>query len=126
MKKKILVIMTAAILVIGVTTIVYAKSNNRLSSNRYKGTMMSQRNINSKAYNNMIDLMKKNGFEAGAAAMESGDINAMSNFMNSITDDQYKQMINIMNKNGYEYMARMMGSFTRQDMINMHNSMMGR
>ena len=126
MKKKMLVIMSVAIFIIGITTVGYAKVNSRLNNSSYRGTMMSQRNINSNTYNKMIELMKNNGLEAGINAMESRNLNAMSNFMNNITNDQYKQMIDIMNGNGYGVMARRMGSVNRQDMVNIHSSMMGR
>lgn len=126
MKKKVLVIMTTAILTIGAVTAVYAKANNNSNNFGFGGGMMYQNNINNGTYNQMIDLMKSNGFEAGAKAMESRDFNAMSNFMNNITEEQYNQMINIMKNNGYEGMAKMMGSVSRQEMVNIHNSMMGR
>lgn len=126
MKKKILVIMITAILAVGVMTVAYAKGNN-ISSVGFGRGMMYQNNINNNdVYNKMIDLMKENGFEEGAKAMENRDYKAMSNFMNNITDEQYNQMINIMKSNGYDGMAKMMGSVNRQEMVNIHNSMMGR
>jgi len=127
MKKKVLVIMTTAILTIGAVTAVYAKENNNLNNFGFARGMMYQNNINSNGtYNQMIDLMKNNGFEDAAKAMENRDFDSMNNFMNNITDEQYNQMTDIMKNNGYEGMAKMMGSVSRQEMVNIHNSMMGR
>lgn len=120
MNKKMLAVITAAILVIGLSTIGYAKTSSTTQKAGFG------RGINNTTYNNMIDLMKKNGFGDMAKAMQNRDWSAMSTFMNNLTDDQYNQMIDIMNKNGYGYMGKMMGSISRQDMLNLHNSMMGR
>ncbi len=127
MKKKVLVIMTTAILTIGAVTAVYAKENNTSNKFGFSGGMMYQNNINSNGiYKQMIDLMKNNGFEDAAKAMENRDFDSMNNFMNNITDEQYNQMTDIMKNNGYEGMAKMMGSVSRQEMVDIHNSMMGR
>lgn len=127
MKKKVLVIMTTAILTIGAVTAVYAKENNTANNFGFGGGMMYQNNINSNGtYNQMIDLMKNNGFEDAAKSMENRDFDSMNNFMNNITDEQYNQMTDIMKNNGYEGMAKMMGSVSRQEMVDIHNSMMGR
>lgn len=142
MKKKILVIMTTAILALGAITVVYAKGDNNVNNFKFGRGMMYQSNSNisgfsrgmmkknninnNDSYNKMIGLMKENGFQEGAKAMENGDYSAMSNFMNNITDEEYNQMINIMKNNGYDGMSKMMGALSRQEMINRHNTMMGR
>lgn len=127
MKKKIIVIMTSVILTIGAVTAVYAKENNNSNGLGFGKGMMYQNNINNNDnYNKMIDLMKNNGFEAGAKAMENRDYNAMTNYMNNITDEQYNQMKNVMKNNGYEGMAQNMSSLGRQGMVNAHYSMMRR
>ncbi len=127
MNKRVLVIITTAVLTIGVVTAVYAKENNNSNNFGLGRGMMYQNNINNNgSYNKMIDLMRSNGFEAGATAMEARDFNAMSSFMNNITDEQYNQMTNIMRNNGYESMANMMGSVSRKQMVDIHKSMMGR
>lgn len=134
MKKKVLIIITSAILTIGAVTAVYAKESNGLNNFGFRGTMMKQNainsntnsNTNSNNYNNMIDLMRQNGFEAVANAMENRDFNAMSNFMKNISAEDYKKMIDIMNNNGYGTMAKMMESVSRQNIVNVQNSMMGR
>lgn len=138
MKKKILVIMTTAILALGVITVVYSKENDNVNnfgvgrgmmyqsnsnSSGFSREMMKTNNINNNdSYNKMIGLMKENGFQEGAKAMENGDYNAMNN----ITDEQYEKMINIMKNNGYDGMSKMMGALSRQQMVNRHNTMMGR
>lgn len=127
MKKNALVIIATVVLTIGAVSAVYAKGNNNSNNFAVGRGMMYQNNINNNgSYNKMINLMKNNGFEAGAKAMENRDYNAMSDFMNNITDEQYKQMTDIMKNNGYEGMSKMMGSVSRQEMVNIHNSMMGR
>lgn len=127
MKKKVLVIITTAVLTIGAVSAVYAKGNDNSNNFGFGRGMMYQNNINNDGtYNKMINLMKNNGFQAGAKAMENRDYNAMSDFMNNITDEQYNQMTDIMKSNGYESMSKMMGSVSRQEMANIHNSMMGR
>lgn len=128
MKKKLLVIVITAILTIGTVIGVYAKeetsSPNKLS---FEETMMNQNDTNNNdTYNKMVDLMRNNGFETAAKAMESRDFDSMNNFMKNITDDQYNKMIDIMKESGYKDMAKMMSSVNRQKMVNMHNSMMGR
>lgn len=126
MKKKALIIMTTVILTLGAVTAVYARGNNNSNNFGFNGAMMNQNNVNNGTYNKMIGIMQNSGFEAGAKAMESRDLNAMSSFMNNLTDNQYNQMINIMQNNGYAGMAKIMGSVNRQGMANIHNSMMGR
>ena len=125
MKKTVLVIIAIAILTLGMMTAVYAVDNNN-SPNffGYRGQMMYQGN--NAAYHSMIDIMRSNGFESVAKAMEDRDFSAMNDFMNNMTDDQYNQMIKIMKDNGYGSMSRMMGSFNKQGMINMHKFMMRR
>jgi hypothetical protein len=126
MKKKILVIMTTAILTIGAVTAVYAKEKATPNNFGFGRGMMYQDNINNDTYIKMTNLMRKNGLVDAAKAMENRDLNAMNNYMNNITDEQYNQMIDIMQNNGYESMAKMMGSVSRQEMVNIHNSMMRR
>ncbi|MDT8718645.1 hypothetical protein IAI10_18435 [Clostridium sp. 19966] len=128
MKKKVLVIMTSVILILGTVTIVYAEENNRLNGVNFVEGMMFKNNksINNANYNQMIELMRKNGFNDAAKAMKSRNYDDMYNFMANLTDDQFNQMINIMNNNGYGDMATRMGSIGRKGMASIHNSMMGR
>ena len=143
MKKTIVVLTVIAILTIGVMSAVYAMDNNNFSNFGFGRSMMSQNNNgtfnsmmsqynngaynsmmsqNSDTYKSMIDIMKSNGFEEAAIAMENGDYTAMNDFMNNITDEQYDKMIEIMNENGFNGMGNMMSSFSKDEMINMHNS----
>ncbi|GFP76633.1 hypothetical protein [Clostridium fungisolvens] len=125
MKKKVLVIMITAILTIGAMTVVYAKGNDNTTKSGTRGSMMYQNTTNrSENYNKMIDLMRSNGFEDAAKAMESKDYNAMSTLMNNLTDEQYKKMTDLMEQNGFKNMGQMMRSVDRNNMVNMHNSMM--
>lgn len=124
MKRKIIII-TIVILTIGAVTAVYAKGNNNLRNNSTTGVKMNQNNLNNTSYDKMIDIMRSNGFETAANAMENRDFNSMRNFMNNLTDDQYNQMKTIMQDNGYGYMAKRMSSVNRQQMVNIHNTMMG-
>ena len=125
MKKTLLAVIAIAILSFGAMTAVYAMDNNNPSRNfGFRGQMMYQNNnVN---YNSMVDIMRANGFESAAKAMENRDFDAMNDFMNNMTDDQYNQMIEIMKDNGYGNMSRMMGSYSRQGMVNAYNSMMRR
>lgn len=82
MKKRILAIITTAILTVGTVTAVYAKENNYTNNLRFSRTMMRQSNIeNTSTYNEMIDLMRNNGFDAAAKAMENRDYNAINNLL---------------------------------------------
>ncbi len=126
MKQKILIIISTAIITLGVVTAAYAADNINPNFWSNKTSMMSQSNVDSTNYKNMINLMKNNGFEAAANAMENKDYNAMNDFMKNMTDDQYNKMINIMKSTGYNNMAQMIQSTSRESMVNMHNSMMGK
>ena len=124
MNKKIVLIITIAILTFSAMVAVYAIDSNDPISIGFKSSTPST--SDSKAFKSMIDLMRSNGFEEAAKAMENRNYDAMNEFMEDITDDQYKKMIDVMRDNGYESMANMMSSFSREEMINMHNSMMNR
>lgn len=126
MKKKFLGVLSGAILTLGVVTAAYAQDSISSNVSDYKTSMMSQNGINNNNYNNMLDLMRSNGFEDAANAMENRDFNSMNDFMDNLTDDQYNKMIDIMQNNGYGPMAKMMQSVSKDEMISMHNSMMGR
>jgi hypothetical protein len=126
MKKKVLVILTTAILTVGAVTAVYAQENTTENNFGFGRGMMYQNNINNDTYTKMINLMRNNGFEEAAKAMENRDFASMNNFMNNITDEQYNQMTDIMKNNGYEGMANMMNSGSGEEMVDIHNSMMGR
>lgn len=109
MKKTVLVIMSIVILSLGAMTAVYAMGSNNPYSFGYRGQMMNQNNNGT--YSTMIDIMRNNGFESAAKAMENRDFDAMNDFMNNMTNEQYNQMIEIMNNNGYNGMSKMMGRY---------------
>ncbi|GKU24097.1 hypothetical protein [Clostridium folliculivorans] len=125
MNKKVLVIMITGILTIGAMTVVYAKGNDNTTKYGTRGSMMYQNTTNrNETYNKMIDVMKNNGFEDAAKAMESKDYNAMSTFMNKLTDEEYNKMTDLMEQNGFKNMGQMMRSVDKNNMVNMHNFMM--
>ncbi|GFZ30365.1 hypothetical protein CSC2_08910 [Clostridium zeae] len=125
MKKKVLVIMITGILTIGAVTVAYAKGNDNATRFGPRGSMMYQNTIDrNETYNKMIDVMKNNGFEDAAKAMESKDYNAMSTFMSKLTDEEYKRMTDLMEQNGFKNMGQMMRSVDKNNMVNIHNSMM--
>lgn len=119
MKNKVIAILSAAVITIGVFGgVVFAKDINNFNLN--------SQNIEVKdTHKEMIKLMRENGFKDAARYMQTGDYVAMSQFMEDISEEDYQRMIDIMKENGYGYMAEMMESIGRDEMIEMHNSMGG-
>ncbi|AQS05741.1 hypothetical protein [Clostridium beijerinckii] len=126
MKKKVMILALAGILTVSGISLAYAadKNNTRFnkfngqminvqngevkSSSNYRGTMMSMMGSGAQSddnINKMIELMKENGFNDEANAMENRDFNAMKN-------------------NGYGSMANMMQSVGKEKMAKLHQSMM--
>ena len=148
MKNKVMVLIIAGILTVGGISVAYAASSrNETSSNNINRQMMSTQNSNVKSsynyygsmmgtqnggiqsndsFNNMIKVMKDNGFNDEANAMVNGDFGVMNKIMTNLSDADYKKMIDIMQKNGYGSTANMMQSVSREDMTNIHSGMMGR
>lgn len=148
MKKKGIILVLAGILAVSSMSLAYGASVNGTSLNNFKGqmmrvqsndgavspnhmaaTMMGRGNYGAQSndnYNKMIQIMKENGFMDEANAMENRDFNTMSKLMANISDEDYKKMIDIMQNNGYGPMANMMKSASREDMIKLHQSMMGK
>ena len=147
MKKKIMILIIAGILTVGGISVAYASGRDEASfsnvnrpmmsgqssevnsSHNYSRSMMGIRNSgiqSNDSFNNMIKIMKDNGFNDEANAMASRDFDAMNKLMVNISDADYKKMIDIMQKNGYGSMAKMMQSVSREDMIKIHQGMMGR
>lgn len=122
MKKTIIIMTIISILTIGAMTAVYAADTNNTDNYGCSGSVMHQGSGN---YNSMVNMMRANGFDSAAQAMENRDYAAMNEFMKNMTDEQYNKMIDMMNSNGYSGMASMMESIGREDMLEMHNSMMG-
>ena len=147
MKNKIITLTIAAVLTVGGISVAYATGRNDASfnnSNRsmmgtqnsgfnssynYGGTMMGVQNLRFQSkgsFDDMINIMKDNGFIDMAKAMENRDYDSMNKFMTSISDEDYEKMIDIMKENGYGFMANMMQSVSREDMVGLQQSMMGR
>ena len=147
MKNKVIVLIIASILTVGGISVAYATSRNDVNSNDFNRPMMGTQDNNNKSsynsrssmmgdqnagvqsnssYNDMIKIMKDNGFSDEAKAMENKDFDSMNNLMNNISDADYKKMIDIMSTNGYGSMANMMKSISKEDMTGFHGSMMGR
>lgn len=82
-------------------------------------------NTSKDIYEDMIKIMRDNGFKDAGRYMETGNYAAMADYMNNLSQEDYDKMIEIMNDNGYGYMAQMMQSIGREGMVQMHNSMMG-
>lgn len=133
MKKKLIgLIGTVAIMggIIGGVAYAHGYDNNDITRDRMTVNEISARDFewdsfNDDHYDDMIDIMKENGFKALADNMENGNYEYMDEFMNNITEEDYNKMIDAMKENGYGYMAEMMESIGREEMIEMHNSMHG-
>ncbi|MFT9498218.1 hypothetical protein [Anaerosolibacter sp.] len=132
MKRKGLILFVSGLLLIGsVTGFSYAemKSNDEGSVGKFdiqqKIMGTTNRLFRKDIHEDMLKLMKKNGFKEIAKAVEKGDYEAMDEFMNNISDEDYQKMIDIMKNNGYENMAMMMESMDKDQMIQMHNAMGG-
>ena len=147
MKNRVITLVIAGVLTVGGISVAYATNNNdttfsdfnkpimgtqnsvNKSSYNYSSTMMSDRNTKANSngnYNDMIKIMKDNGFSDEAIAMENRDFDSMNNLMNNISDADHKKMIDIMGENGYGSMANMMKSISKEDMTEFHGIMMGR
>ena len=129
MNKKILSITTAVVLTLGITSLAYANSdfysikkikNQPQESSATKLSVINNDSRRGK-YNDMLDLMRENGFKEIANDMENGNYQSMDEFMKTMTDDEYQKMIDIMREVNPR-MGYMMESFDKDDMLEMHNS----
>ncbi|AOY76471.1 hypothetical protein [Clostridium formicaceticum] len=132
MKRKVLLMVSVAMITaVSVGGYVFAQgtSGERLSNEQEKIVIEESvpRRNNSHCSNNeeMLQIMKENGFEDMAKRMEEGDFQSMNKFMRNLSDEDYEKMLTLMQENGYGNMSRMMESIGREEMINMHNAMMG-
>jgi len=146
MKNKIITLTIAAILTVGGISVAYSESRNNTTFNGFNLPMMVTQTSDSKSsynngimmgiqnsgiksndsFNNMIKIMKDNGFNDEATAMKNRDSDAMNKLMANINDKDYKKMVEIMQKNGYSPMAKMMRSVNREDVTKIHQNMMGK
>ena len=129
MKNKVMILIISVILIIGGISVAYASGRNDKSFNNISKPMMGTQNGGIQTndnFNNMIRIMKDNGFNDEAIAMNNKDFDNMDKLTTNMSDTDYKKMIDIMQKNGYGYMANMMKSVSRQDITNTYQGMMGR
>ena len=127
MKRTGLILVGATVVIIGLLGgFSFAQTNNPLNS----GMMQQKANINGGQGNycgnneEMIQIMKDNGFPEMTSFMESGDLQGMHEWMKNLSDEDYNRMLEVMQNNGYGNMANMMQSMGKEDMLKMHNSMM--
>ncbi|NOW83206.1 tRNA A37 N6-isopentenylltransferase MiaA [Clostridium beijerinckii] len=145
MKKKVMILALAGILTVSGISLAYAADKNNTRFNKFNGQMMNVQNGEVKSSSNyrgtmmrmmgsgaqsddninkMIELMKENGFNDEANAMENRDFDAMKNLMSNISDEDYNKMIDVMKNNGYGSMANMMQFVGKEKMAKLHQSMM--
>lgn len=132
MNKKIIGITAGAVLILGMTSLTYANSNpnavNKAKNQQYESIITKSSAINNESrkasYNEMLDLMRENGFKGIADDMENGNYKSMDQFMNNMTDEEYQKMIDVMREVNPR-MSNMMESFDKEEMIEMHNSCHG-
>lgn len=146
--KKIVLVFSIGLVLIGAVTAVYASEDRSNTSKVLPTGVISDASkdstdsttvedstgyegchngeYNSEEFNKMIDVMEENGLQEAATAMKNHDYDSMNKFMNDLTDEQYNQMVDIMEESGFQGMLNMMNSMNREEMVNMHNSMMGR
>lgn len=127
MIKKVIGITTAAVLTLGIASFAYANEKDDKAVNQPIKTEITTIANQSKddIYDDMLDIMKKNGYKDLAKEVEKGNYKAMDDFMNNITEEDYQKMIDIMKESGNDNMARMMEGIGREEMIEMHKSMGG-
>lgn len=129
MNKKIIGITAGAVLVLGMTSLSYANSNlntvKKVKNQPYESIITKSFVINNESrkgsYNEMLDLMRDNGFNDIADDMENGNYESMDEFMNNMTDEEYQKMIDIMREVNPR-MVNMMETSDKEEMIEMHNS----
>lgn len=148
MKNKIIAILGAAVISVGAIGGVAVASNvnyNNFKENDIRTSQVAVQdsdvelkdnnsdntNYNKNSANNpskdinqdMVKIMRNNGFKDAARYMQTGDYDAMTDYMKTLSDEDYELMIEIMNNNGNGHMGQMMESLGREGMIQMHNSM---
>lgn len=129
MKRINIIVVTMAVLAIGLASgFTFAQTNNTFNGNM----MLQQKTQLNQAGDTgcgnsqeMIQLMKENGFAEIANYTEAGNYEEMNEWMKNLTDEDYDKMLDIMQENGYGNMASMMESMGKENMQKMHNSMMG-
>ena len=142
MKKNFIAILSAAVVTVGaVGGVAFANNMNDNTANERPVITLAENvvetnqvdsendvrtnanNPSNDVYQDMVEIMKENGYKDAASYMQTGDFDAMTDYMNSLTDEDFDQMVEIMNNNQYGFMGEMMESIGREGMIEMHNSM---
>lgn len=142
MKNKMLAILGAAVISVGAIGGVAVASNTNdntfketqqiiVEENSIKTSQTDNTNYNKNSANNpskgmnqdMVKIMRDNGFKDAARYMQTGNYDAMKDYMETLSQVDFDKMIEIMNSNGSSKMGQMMESLGREGMIQMHNSM---
>ncbi|MGO1368997.1 MAG: hypothetical protein ACTHVE_07190 [Senegalia sp. (in: firmicutes)] len=116
-KKMVIFIIIGIVSLVALTGFAYA--------DRFDGHFSHMRGFDNNDSDEMIDIMKENGYEDVAESVENGDYEKMDEFMNNITDEDYEKMTKLMKENGYGHMSNMMENTSKDEMIEMHNDMGG-
>lgn len=130
MKKRVIAVIGIGVLSIGLMTGGgFSLTDTNLITGQEVSREKVEYNLNRKdkkqAYQEMLRLMRKNGFKELSKAHITNDYDQIDDFMNSMTDEEYEKMIEIMEDSEYGYMADMMRRIDKEEMIDMHNSMGG-
>ncbi len=133
MIKKIMGITTTAILALGVISVSYAKDDvNTNVIKQFDKPVLTQTsvidkeelNIGNVKSDNMLDIMRQNGFGDIVDDVENGNYKAMDDYMNNLSEEDFQRMLDIMREYNPN-MANAMENIGREGMINMHNAMGG-
>lgn len=98
------------------------ENSNEKTKDNINYNQNSANNPSKDVYQDMIKVMRDNGFKDAARYMQTGNYAAMTDYMNNLSQADYDKMIKIMNDNNYGYMAQMMQSIGKEGMTQMHNS----
>jgi len=129
MKKKAMILVVVGILTLSGISFAYGAGRVYQSFNNSNRSIKCTNNSGIQStdrFNNMIKIMKENGFVDEANAMENKDFDAMDKLMTSISAEDYKKMSDIMQNNGYGVMSNMMKSISREDNTTGYRGMMRR
>jgi hypothetical protein len=97
--------------------------NDSNNSDNTNYNINSANNPSKDIYQEMVKIMRDNGFKDAARYMQTGNYAAMRDYMKNLSQEDYDKMVEIMNNNGFGYMGQMMESIGRAGMVQMHNSM---
>lgn len=131
MKKRIAAVIGVGILSIGLMTsgVFSLTPSQEISTGNQISQEKVDYNINrrdqTKAYQDMLQILRENGYKDLSKAHQTGDYEYIDEFMNTMTDEDYENMISIMEASDYGYMADMMRRVDRDQMLEMHNAMGG-